>query len=53
VSPPNQAWGDIKEIIFTPYGLEGARQLIEGYLAHRWGYAGLLPANHPYKNRQP
>jgi hypothetical protein len=29
------------------------RQLIEGYLAHKWGIASKLPADHPYKNSAP
>jgi hypothetical protein len=29
------------------------RQLIEGYLAHKWGLAASLPANHPYKTEAP
>jgi len=26
---------------------------LEGYLAHKWGAAGYLPANHPYKTSPP
>jgi len=29
------------------------RYLIEGYLAHKWGIASLLPAAHPYKTTPP
>jgi hypothetical protein len=29
------------------------RQRVEGYLAHKWGSASRLPANHPYKNSPP
>jgi hypothetical protein len=29
------------------------REKTEGYLAHKWGIAGFLPANHPYKNTAP
>lgn len=29
------------------------RQLIEGYLAHKWGIAASLPNDHPYKNNPP
>jgi hypothetical protein len=47
--PPSQAWGDIKEVIFLPYNLEGARQMVEGYLAWKWGLVDLLPASHPHK----
>ena len=26
---------------------------IEGYIAHKWGLASLLPAGHPYKEQRP
>jgi hypothetical protein len=26
---------------------------VEGYLAHKWGLASLLPANHTYKDSAP
>jgi hypothetical protein len=29
------------------------RQRTEGYLAHKWGSAGQLPADHPYKAARP
>ena len=29
------------------------RQLIEGYLAHKWGLTSSLPNNHPYKSTAP
>lgn len=29
------------------------RQKLEGYLAHKWGLSGSLPANHPYKDAAP
>lgn len=29
------------------------RQKLEGYLAHKWGLAANLPANHPYKTAPP
>jgi hypothetical protein len=29
------------------------RQLLEGYLAHKWGLAGDLPGDHPYKDNPP
>ena len=29
------------------------RQKIEGYLAHKWGLAGNLPSDHPYKHAAP
>lgn len=29
------------------------RQLVEGYLAHKWGISANLPSGHPYKNGAP
>jgi hypothetical protein len=29
------------------------RQKLEGYLAHKWGFAGNLPSGHPYKSIPP
>ena len=29
------------------------RQMLEGYLAHKWGTAANLPAEHPYKSAAP
>jgi hypothetical protein len=42
--------GDVAEVVF---GLLADRQRIEGYLAHKWGLAGSLPNDHPYKNNAP
>ncbi|MDB2414011.1 LamG domain-containing protein, partial [Flavobacteriaceae bacterium] len=52
-SEPN--WnGLIGEIlIFDAILSEADRQKIEGYLAHKWGLAASLPADHPYKNAAP
>jgi len=50
---PSQGFGNVKEVIFVPYGLESERQRVEGYLAHKWGLDMLLPADHPYKNAPP
>ena len=43
--------GDIGEIIISHIAAD--REEMKGYLAWRWGLAGLLPANHPYKNNPP
>jgi hypothetical protein len=51
--PPSQGFGDINEIVFTTYNLESVRQMLEGYLAHKWGHTGLLPVDHPYKTTPP
>lgn len=32
---------------------EANRQRLEGYLAHKWGMAGSLPGDHPYKASPP
>jgi hypothetical protein len=42
--------GDVAEVVF---GLLADRQRIEGYLAHKWGLAGSLPNDHPYKTNAP
>lgn len=46
--------GDVCEVI----AFEGAlaaddRQKIEGYLAHKWGFAHRLPSGHPYEGAAP
>jgi len=43
--------GGIKEIIIiTGIPTTENRQVIEGYLAWKWGTEGLLPSSHPYKS---
>jgi hypothetical protein len=50
-SPPvNYLSGDIAEVVV---GTLADRQRHEGYLAHKWGLAGNLPADHPYKTNAP
>jgi len=46
--------GFIAELIIRT-GLNGTtdRQLVEGYLAHKWGLAASLLSGHPYKNAAP
>ena len=52
--PPTQGFGLVKEVIYFPWGsADSTRQLLEGYLAHKWGLDPLLPAGHPYKNAPP
>jgi len=48
----NYRHGNIQEIIVFPNSLSD-RQKLEGYLAHKWGFAGNLPADHPWKNQAP
>jgi hypothetical protein len=46
--------GDIAEILVGGATLTDTnRQLVEGYLAHRYGLSGNLPSDHPYKNFAP
>ena len=45
---------DHAEILAFPTVLsEQDRQRVEGYLAHKWGLTGDLPANHPFKTSPP
>ena len=47
-------YGDLAEIVFISGVVsEENRQRIEGYLAHKWGLEGELPAGHPYKAAPP
>ena len=50
---PTQAFGSIKEVLIVPYNSESIRPTLDGYLAHRHGLTGLLPADHPFKNTAP
>jgi hypothetical protein len=46
--------GLFAEIIAIPSVLSQAnRELVEGYLAHKWGLVANLPSGHPYKNDYP
>ena len=46
--------GEIAEVIFTNAALSNTnRQLIEGYLAWKWGLQANLPNDHPYKSSPP
>ena len=51
---PNTSWSPdytVGEIIVRNGILPiSERQLIEGYLTHKWGLDGELPASHPFKN---
>jgi hypothetical protein len=45
---------DYGEVILTTSQLSTSdRQKLEGYLAHKWGVTGNLPADHPYKTAVP
>ena len=46
--------GYIAEVIIVPSIVSTTdRQLVEGYLAHKWGLTSSLPSDHPYKNAAP
>ena len=46
--------GKISEIVLLPQEASTVtRQLVEGYLAHKWGLTANLPAGHPYKSTAP
>jgi hypothetical protein len=40
-------------IIFNETLSESKRQMVEGYLAHKWLKTDKLPSDHPYKNGKP
>lgn len=40
-------------IFFTSVLADADIRKVEGYLAHKWGLAGNLPVNHPYKSAEP
>lgn len=46
--------GAIAEVVVTTSVMSSQNvQRLEGYLAHRWGVSGNLPANHPFKLAPP
>lgn len=45
--------GQIGEILIVPANDTATRQLIEGYLAWKWGLFSSLPSDHPYKTAPP
>lgn len=46
--------GDIAEIVmFNRVLTSGEYEIVEGYLAHKWGLAGNLPIGHTYKDFSP
>ncbi len=40
-------------IVVNEQNTESQRQVIEGYLAHKWGIESKLPVDHPYKTNPP
>jgi len=45
--------GYIAEIIVCPQRGRAAQQIIEGYLAWKWGLEASLPGGHPYEDEPP
>ncbi len=46
--------GSIKEIlIFKTFHAEATRQIVEGYLAHKYALTSVLASDHPYKTNAP
>tara|TARA_Y100001972_G_scaffold127932_1_gene186500 strand:- start:4141 stop:4923 length:783 start_codon:yes stop_codon:yes gene_type:complete len=46
--------GDVAEVLAGAGSLDTATsQILEGYLAHKWGLDGNLPSDHPYKSEPP
>ena len=46
--------GKISEVIIFDYKLNDAdHQIVEGYLAHKWGLSANLPGDHAYKTEPP
>lgn len=45
--------GKVGEIVAVASSAVADRERLEGYAAHRWGLAGLLPAGHPWKTEAP
>ena len=45
--------GKFCELVVTYSSDTTTRQLVEGYLAHKWGLTASLPSDHPYKTTAP
>jgi hypothetical protein len=49
----------IHELLIYGTGVEGSddsegfKRIVEGYLAHKWGFASSLAASHPFRNEAP
>ena len=54
-NPTSENWnGSIGEVLIYNTALtDTQRQIIEGYLASKWGLQASLPAGHPYKSSAP
>ena len=47
------AAGRVCELVVALTSSSTTRELLEGYLAHKWGFTSNLPAGHPYKTNAP
>lgn len=45
--------GSIRELIIANPMVDADLQRLEGYLAHKWGFAASLPVSHPYRYAKP
>jgi hypothetical protein len=51
---PFESKADVGEFLYFSEQLSDSdRELVEGYLAHKWGLEGQLPSDHPYKSEAP
>jgi hypothetical protein len=53
VNNTNRMSGKIREVVGFESLFSTDGEIIEGYLAHKWGLESKLPANHPYKASAP
>lgn len=54
-SGPGASWTNLTlgEFLIVPSLTTSSRVALEGYLAHKWGFANKLPAAHTYRNNRP
>jgi hypothetical protein len=52
-SPISQNFYIHEFLCFSEYFSDGRRQLVEGYIAWKWGLQTQLPQGHPYKLQRP
>jgi len=52
-NPVRHMRGKVGEIVIIESCSPRLRQIIEGYLGHKWGIATNLPIDHPYKDEPP
>ena len=52
-SPSNYAQGSLNEVIICSNLSDADREIMEGYLAHKWGLTDNLDLEHPYRSEAP